>query len=221
MTVWPWHIPRTPDWTTSARETTDISITATLESRRFGALTVAFVEVDVTHQVVGYLRTLRTGEVLDAVELDMPEQTLHTRAVMYTLTPEVLDEVGIDETRLPGSLHAAEHAAIGLLPPLVATCDRWDIGGVSTDLHPDTGLPTVFVYDGYMGGGAGGFAERGHSAFLTWINATRDAVASCGCESGCPSCVQSPKCGNGNDPLDKDGAVAVLELLSRQYLADA
>ncbi|QMU22241.1 DEAD/DEAH box helicase [Gordonia rubripertincta] len=210
--------PEDPDWTTSARETTDISITSIIESHEFGPLTVAFAEVDVTHQVVGYLRTLRTGEVLDAVELDMPEQTLHTRAVMYTLTPEVLAEAGIDETRLPGSLHAAEHAAIGLLP-LVATCDRWDIGGVSTDLHPDTGLPTVFVYDGYMGGA--GFAERGHSTFLTWIDATRDAVASCGCESGCPSCVQSPKCGNGNDPLDKDGAVAVLELLSRQYLAHA
>ncbi|WP_168701595.1 DEAD/DEAH box helicase [Gordonia paraffinivorans] len=210
--------PEDPDWTTSARETTDISITSVIDIRTFGALTVAFVDVDVTHQVVGYLRTLRSGEVLDAVELDMPAQTLHTRAVMYTLTPEALADAGIDEPRLPGSLHAAEHAAIGLLP-LVATCDRWDIGGVSTDLHPDTGLPTVFVYDGYMGGA--GFAERGHAAFLTWIDATRDAVASCGCESGCPSCVQSPKCGNGNDPLDKDGAVTVLELVSRQYLAHA
>ena len=169
------------------------------------------VDVDVTHQVVGYLRTLLSGEVLDAVELDMPRQTLHTRAVMYTLPPEVLAAEGIDATRLPGSLHAAEHAAIGLLP-LIATCDRWDIGGLSTNLHPDTGLPTVFVYDGYLGGA--GFAERGYTEFAAWIAATRDAVADCGCESGCPSCVQSPKCGNGNDPLDKAGAITTLSLLS-------
>ena len=115
-------------------------------------------------------------------------------------------------------MHAAEHAAIGLLP-LVATCDRADIGGLSTDLHPDTGLPTVFVYDGYLGGA--GFGDRGYGAFATWIEATRAAVAGCECDSGCPSCVQSPKCGNGNEPLDKSGAVAVLELLGRQYLTHA
>ncbi len=153
-------------------------------------MTVAFVEVDVTHQVVGYLRTLRTGEVLDAVELDMPEQTLHTRAVMYTLTPEVLAEAGIDETRLPpGSLHAAEHAAIGLLP-LVATCDRWDIGGVSTDLHPDTGLPTVFVYDGYMGGA--GFAERGTLRLPHLDQRHPGRGRELRMRERMPSCVQSP-----------------------------
>ncbi|MGW5523846.1 DEAD/DEAH box helicase [Gordonia sp. NPDC003950] len=204
--------PEEPDWTTSARETTAITITDTLSQESYGPLRTALVDVDVTHQVVGYLRTLLSGEVLDAVELDMPPQTLHTRAVMYTLDPEALEDVGVDATRLPGSLHAAEHAAIGLLP-LVATCDRWDIGGLSTNLHPDTGLPTVFVYDGYLGGA--GFAERGFGAFATWIAATRDAVAGCGCESGCPSCVQSPKCGNGNDPLDKAGAIATLTLIGR------
>ena len=149
--------------------------------------------------------------MLDAVELDMPRQTLHTRAVMYTLTPESLAEVGIDATRLPGALHAAEHAAIGMLP-LVATCDRWDIGGLSTNLHPDTGLPTVFVYDGYLGGA--GFAERGYAQFATWIAATADAISECGCELGCPSCVQSPKCGNGNEPLDKAGALSVLRSIT-------
>ena len=210
--------PEEPDWTTSARDITDVSIIRVIESEVYGPLTVALVEVDVTHQVVGYLRTLYSGEVLDAVELDMPRQTLHTHAVMYTLTPESLESAGIDATRLPGSLHAAEHAAIGLLP-LVATCDRADIGGLSTDLHPDTGLPTVFVYDGYLGGA--GFADRGYGAFATWIEATRAAVAGCECDSGCPSCVQSPKCGNGNEPLDKSGAVAVLELLGRQYLTHA
>lgn len=207
--------PEEPDWTTSARETTDITITGVIQRRELGELTVALVDVDVTHQVVGYLRTLLSGEVLDAVELDMPPQTLSTRAVMYTLTPEALEGCGVTVGRFPGALHAAEHAAIGMLP-LVASCDRWDIGGLSTNQHPDTGLPTVFVYDGHMGGA--GFADRGFAAFETWITATRDAVASCRCDQGCPSCVQSPKCGNGNDPLDKDGALKVLTQLCRGEL---
>ena len=97
--------------------------------------------------------------------------------------------------------------------PLIATCDRWDIGGVSTVMHADTQQPTVFVYDGHPGGA--GFADRGYEAFAQWIRATRDAVAACECESGCPSCIQSPKCGNGNDPLDKAGAIKVLSGVSR------
>ncbi|PVY29878.1 DEAD/DEAH box helicase [Williamsia muralis] len=205
--------PEEPDWTTSARETTVVEITEVMQEQRHGPLKVSLVRVDVTHQVVGYLRKLLTGEVLDSVELDMPPQTLSTRAVMYTIEPEALEAVGIAEVDFPGALHAAEHAAIGLLP-LVATCDRWDIGGLSTNLHPDTGLPTVFVYDGYPGGA--GFADRGHEAFGIWIKATRDAVSDCGCEAGCPSCVQSPKCGNGNDPLDKAAAVRVLDLILRE-----
>lgn len=197
-----------PDWHTSARETTDIAITAVHSHRILGEVAIALVQVNVTHQVVGYLRRLHSGEILDSIELDMPEQTLDTRAVMYTITPELLMDRGIAAERFPGSLHAAEHAAIGLLP-LVATCDRWDIGGVSTALHPDTGLPTVFVYDGYDGGA--GFADRGHRAIVDWLEATKDAISSCECPTGCPSCVQSPKCGNGNDPLDKAGAVIVLQ----------
>ncbi len=181
-----------------------------LESFDAGPLRVAFVEVDVTHQVVGYMRTLVSGEVLDVVELDMPPQTLHTRSVMYTLTPEALEGAGVEAARFPGALHAAEHAAIGLLP-LIATCDRWDIGGLSTNLHPDTDLPTVFVYDGYPVGRDSASAATARSAPGSGPRSTR--LTACRCETGCPSCVQSPKCGNGNDPLDKAGAIAVLRLV--------
>lgn len=196
-----------PEWTTSAREVTDITIDEVITDEQYGEVRVALVRVEVTNQVVGYMRKLLSGEVLDQIELDMPAHTLHTRAVMYAVTTELLERSGISLDRFPGSLHAAEHAAIGLLP-LVATCDRWDIGGVSTALHQDTGLPTVFVYDGHQGGA--GFADRGHSEIEVWLAATRDAIASCECGAGCPSCVQSPKCGNGNHPLDKDGAVRLL-----------
>ncbi|MFI6167611.1 DEAD/DEAH box helicase [Nocardia sp. NPDC051052] len=196
-----------PGWTTSARSVTSIAIDVMTDQRRHGRVMTALAQVRVTSQVVGYLRTLVTGEVLDLVELDMPEHTLPTRAVLYTVSPELLVLAGIDTADVPGALHAAEHAAIGLLP-LVATCDRWDIGGVSTAEHPDTGLPTVFVYDGQPGGA--GFAERGFAQLRRWLSATLAVIESCSCAAGCPSCVQSPKCGNGNHPLDKACAARLL-----------
>jgi DEAD/DEAH box helicase domain-containing protein len=165
----------------------------------------------VANQVVSYLRRrISTGEIMDETPLDLPVRELRTRSVWYTVRRDAVESIGTDLTDVPGSAHAAEHAAIGLLP-LFATCDRWDIGGVSTALHPDTGEPTIFVYDGHPGGA--GFAERGHAALVDWLTATRDAIASCECVAGCPSCVQSPKCGNGNDPLDKDGARRLLDLV--------
>jgi len=115
---------------------------------------------------------------------------------------------------LPGAVHAAEHAAIGLLP-LFASCDRWDIGGVSTEFHPDTGATTIFIYDGVPGGA--GFTERGALVVHEWIGATLQAVSSCRCTDGCPACIQSPKCGNGNEPLSKSGAVAVLTEITDSF----
>jgi len=198
-----------PDWTTSAREVTDLRIAECLRSQAWGATQLSFGVVEVTRQVVSFLRKrIATGEVLGEEALALPARTLTTKSMWWTLTPEQVVAAGVAEPDLPGALHAAEHASIGLLP-LVATCDRWDIGGVSTALHPDTERPTVFVYDGQAGGA--GFAERGYGDARAWLEATRAAIGDCSCTKGCPSCVQSPKCGNGNDPLDKAGAASLLD----------
>ncbi|NUR70297.1 MAG: DEAD/DEAH box helicase [Hamadaea sp.] len=199
--------PEEPDYTTHARDVTNLDIVSVRSYVDAGPIGLFLGDVDVSHQVVSYQRrAVGSGEVLGTFPLDLPPRELRTVAVWTTLSADVV--AGIDD--LPGSLHAAEHAAIGLLP-LVATCDRWDIGGLSTALHYDTGAPTIFVYDGHPGGA--GFAERAYAIAGHWLRATRDAIAACGCLRGCPSCVQSPKCGNGNDPLDKEGAIVVLDLL--------
>jgi DEAD/DEAH box helicase domain-containing protein len=201
----------TPDYSTSAREVTDIRIVDAVRSCLWGAGTLTFGTVQVTSQVVSFLRKrLITGEILGEEPLDLPPRELRTKAVWWTVSPAQVAAARLEWPDLPGAAHAAEHASIGLLP-LFATCDRWDIGGVSTALHDDTGLPTVFVYDGQPGGA--GFAERAYHAAVGWLTATRDAIRSCECSAGCPSCVQSPKCGNGNNPLDKAGAVRLLDVL--------
>ncbi|WP_052466149.1 DEAD/DEAH box helicase [Mobilicoccus massiliensis] len=199
-----------PGWTTMARSVSAFDILDVARCRESGSVTTSTGRVCVRNQVTSFLRRLPSGEVLGQHPLDLPERKLTTCAVWWTLTPELLAEAGVDPRDVPGSLHAAEHAMIGLLPLLVAA-DRWDIGGVSTAVHPDTGLPTVMIYDGHPGGA--GFAAEGYARAREWIERTREAVSACRCESGCPSCVHSPKCGNGNEPLDKAGAVAVLDLL--------
>ncbi|MFT4009690.1 MAG: DEAD/DEAH box helicase [Nocardioidaceae bacterium] len=200
-----------PTYFTTAREITDIAILSETRAAAWGPARLCLGEVRVTHQVTSFLkRRVPSGEVLGTELLDLPERMLDTVAVWWTISPAVIEDAGFHEAELPGAAHAAEHAAIGLLP-LFATCDRWDIGGVSTAVHPDTGQLTVFVYDGHPGGA--GFAERGYERARAWLTATRDAIADCTCLDGCPSCVQSPKCGNGNSPLDKAAAVRLLDLL--------
>jgi DEAD/DEAH box helicase domain-containing protein len=201
-----------PDYYTQARDITDIVIVNVIDQRPLGDAELCFGDVDVTNQVVGFVRKLvSTNELIGQEELALPPVTLRTRAVWWTLPGRLIDRAGVGTKELAGGIHGAEHCAIGLLP-LVATCDRWDIGGVSTPLHPDTGLTTIFVYDGYPGGA--GISERGYHAAERWLRATAERLRDCPCRDGCPSCVVSPKCGNGNEPLDKRAA----ESLTRTML---
>jgi DEAD/DEAH box helicase domain-containing protein len=203
-----------PDYYTQARDVTDIMIVNLLDHRPLGDAELCFGDVEVTNQVVGFVRKLvATNELVGQEELPLPPVTLRTRAVWWTLPGRVIDAARVTTKDLAGGIHGAEHCAIGLLP-LVATCDRWDIGGVSTTLHPDTGLTTIFVYDGYPGGA--GIAERGYHAAERWLRATAERLRDCPCRDGCPSCVVSPKCGNGNEPLDK----AAAERLTRTIVGE-
>ncbi len=200
---------RDVDYGTWARWVTSTEISKVEAEVAWGPVTWGFGEVDVTSQVLSYQRKrLPDLQVLGTHDLDLPARTLPTTAVWWAAPADLLLAAGVTAELAPGALHAAEHASIGLLP-LLATCDRWDLGGLSTVLHPDTGHATVFVHDGYPGGA--GFAERGFHLGATWLRATRDAIAGCGCAAGCPGCVQSPKCGNGNEPLEKDAAVRLLD----------
>jgi DEAD/DEAH box helicase domain-containing protein len=198
-----------PDFYTQARDVTDIEIVeSTDEATEFSGAAMYYGDVRVTNQVVSYVKKLvSTNEAIEEVPLPLPPVTLETKAVWWTLAQRLIDRAAVSARDLPGAIHAAEHCAIGLLP-LVATCDRWDIGGVSTPLHADTGLTTIFVYDGYPGGA--GVTERGFRSARRWLDATLERLRECPCSHGCPSCVQSPKCGNGNEPLDKQAAASLL-----------
>jgi DEAD/DEAH box helicase domain-containing protein len=199
-------------YTQPKKETTTAIVDARRTERRLG-LELSFGGVVVTEQVVAYQRkAIRDGSTIDLVPLLMPETEFETEAVWYLPEPDTL--AALDTLpRLLGTLHAAEHAMIALLP-LWAMCDRWDIGGLSTNLHFQTGRPTVFVYDGHAGGV--GIAERGFEVFEGWVEDTAEMLAGCPCERGCPSCVQSPKCGNLNEPLDKAGALDLLRAMLRR-----
>lgn len=200
---------RAVDYYTEPRTVTDLEVRRVLQERPLGLSRAYLAEVEVTTQVVGYARKHLAGDQVVSVEpLDLPAQNLPTVAVGWDV-PEPL-AAQLDPELLAGAIHAAEHASIGLLP-LFAMCDRWDLGGVSYPRHPQTRAASVFVYDGYPGGV--GIVERGFAVLESWLRATWELVATCPCEAGCPSCVQSPKCGNGNQPLDKGGALQVLGAL--------
>jgi DEAD/DEAH box helicase domain-containing protein len=195
---------------TQAKKETMTSIVSPLRTERRCGLELSFGEIEVTEQVVAYeRRTISGQERIELVALDLPATTFATEAIWYL--PEAHQLVGVEEMpRLLGTLHAAEHAMIAILP-LWAMCDRWDIGGLSTNVHPQTGRPTVFVYDGHAGGV--GITERGFEVFEGWVRDTAAMIAGCPCTDGCPSCVQSPKCGNLNEMLDKTGALGFLRQL--------
>lgn len=204
-----------PNFYTQARDITKIDVIDVQRHEDWGPVTAQWGDVVVTTKVVSFQRkALISNEILGEEPLELPPRDLHTKAVWFTIPETSLAAAGISIDEVPGALHAAEHAMIGLLP-LVASSDRWDIGGVSTALHIDTEAPTIFVYDGHPGGA--GFVERGYERAFEWITATRDAVSACECESGCPSCVQSPKCGNKNNPLSKAGAIALLTALLKNF----
>ncbi|HEU4972171.1 MAG TPA: DEAD/DEAH box helicase [Gaiellaceae bacterium] len=200
--------PARVEWYTQAKKESETTIEESLRADRQLGVELHFGRVSVTEQVVAYARkAVRDGATIDVVPMLMPETTFETEAIWFCPEPEHLD--GLEQMpKLLGALHAAEHSLIALLP-LWAMCDRWDIGGLSTNVHYQTGRPTIFVYDGHTGGV--GITERGFERFHDWVEDTTRLLQRCPCAAGCPSCVQSPKCGNLNEPLDKTGAQLLLE----------
>jgi DEAD/DEAH box helicase domain-containing protein len=199
--------PYRGDYYTQAKKETNTAIEEELRRERRCGLDLSFGRISVTERVVAYQKkSIRDQSTLETVELDLPETSFETEAIWYLPEPEQLE--GLEKMpKLLGTLHAAEHSMIALLP-LWAMCDRWDIGGLSTNIHFQTNRPTVFIYDGHSGGV--GITERGFAAFEGWVEDTARMLEGCPCTDGCPSCVQSPKCGNLNEMLDKDGALTFL-----------
>ena len=207
------------DWYTQPKRETDTNIERLLDRREALGVTLSFGEVSVTETVLGYQRKrLADHAQVDLVMLDLPQTSFSTQALWFELDGATL--AGLDgngEGTIPmdallGSLHATEHAQIAVLP-LIAMCDRWDIGGLSTNMHPQTGGPTIFIYDGHPGGI--GITRLAYQRFEELCRDAHRLIAECPCESGCPSCVQSPKCGNLNEPLSKAGARVLLEGMAK------
>jgi len=200
--------PVSVDWYTQVKKETETTIEEAERIERRLGVDLHFGRVSVSEQVIAYARkSVRDGSTIDVIPMLMPETTFETEAIWFSPEPAHLE--GLEQMpKLLGTLHAAEHTLIALLP-LWAMCDRWDIGGLSTNVHYQTGRPTIFVYDGHAGGV--GITARGFDQFDGWVEDTVRLLERCPCASGCPSCVQSPKCGNLNEPLDKAGARTLLE----------
>lgn len=211
-----WLVPVEVDYYTQPRVITDVQLVRAWESREAGGTSAHVGEIVVTTQVIGYKRLRQfSEEVIGEEWLDLPPTQFPTVGVWWNVPAAWASRIVAAGANFEGALHAFEHAAIGLLP-LFAMCDRWDIGGVSTALHPDTGTPLICVYDGHPGGV--GIAERGFEVLEKWWEAVLDVLQTCPCEEGCPACVQSPKCGNNNMPLDKHGALLLGTLLLNRPL---
>jgi DEAD/DEAH box helicase domain-containing protein len=209
------------DWYTQPKKETMVFIEAESDQRSIGTageLELCFGEVSVTEQVIGYQRkSLADHGVIDLVALDLPEQNFPTQALWYVLADQLAGPNAIEPEVLLGALHATEHSQIAVLP-LLAMCDRWDIGGLSTNIHFQTGEPTIFIYDGHPGGV--GIAKRGFDEFDRLVADAARVIGECPCEYGCPSCVQSPKCGNLNEPLHKAGALELMEAIINLIAAE-
>lgn len=204
-------IPVTVDYYTQPRDFTDIRVKKTLEIKDCCGVKAYLGDVDVTKKVLGFRKKRQlTGEVIGDELLNLPEQSFLTRSLWFDLPQKAISRIDNLKIDFHGGLHACEHASIGILP-LFALCDRDDIGGVSTPLHPDTAKPQVFIYDAYPGGI--GIAEKGFEVIKELWQTTLKLISECPCHDGCPSCIQSPKCGNNNQPLDKKAAVILLQEL--------
>ncbi|MGZ5359989.1 MAG: DEAD/DEAH box helicase [Solirubrobacterales bacterium] len=200
------------DYYTQVKKETEVFIDQVQTQRRALGVELNFGAVSVSEQVIAYQRKrLGDNEVLETIALDLPEQDFVTQALWYVISDELAAKLPADV--LLGALHASEHGQIAVLP-LIAMCDRWDIGGLSTNVHMQTGQPTIFVYDGHPGGI--GIARQGYEDFERLVDDADRLIRECPCEDGCPSCVQSPKCGNLNEHLHKGGA---LELMGRMLKA--
>ena len=203
--------PTDVDYYTQTNHATDIRIVQVEEKKQAAGVGVYRGWVEVSNTIWGFKKKKRiTDEFLGEEILDLPSQVYHTQALWFDIPQSAQDRIMDDRVDFPGGLHAAEHAAIGLLP-MFAMCDRADIGGLSTPMHMDTGQPQIFIYDGHPGGV--GITEKGFELVRDLWRATLDTLEGCPCEFGCPSCIQSPKCGNNNEPLDKTAARYILEAL--------
>ncbi len=202
------------DWYTQPKKETEVFIERIGDRREAAGVELSFGEVSVTEQVLAFQRKrLSDHQVVDMVALDLPEMNFPTQGLWYVLGDELAGPAALPPEVLLGALHAAEHSQIAVLP-LLAMCDRWDIGGLSTNVHFQTGRPTIFIYDGYPGGV--GIARRGFERFERLVADAATLIGECPCADGCPSCVQSPKCGNLNEPLHKQGALELMTaMLSR------
>jgi len=197
------------DYYTDTLKSSEIRIRSVQETKSIGAFELNVGDVFVKEQVIGF-RVMRFDKPLGVHALDSPSTEFETVALWFTLPSSVRDAVAKAGFDWAGGLHATEHALIAMTP-FFAMCDRWDIGGLSASLHADTGTATIFVYDGFQGGI--GIAEKTFELFSQLVQTTYELVRDCSCETGCPSCIYSPKCGNGNEPLDKRAALVILSEL--------